>query len=71
MNAYIEKVKTNQRGSKSIASGEPFFTTLDKLYDMNILLLTSPPRTEGTGTYKTEAGSDKEFSVWFKEKKRM
>jgi DNA sulfur modification protein DndB len=64
MNAYIEKVKTNQRGSKSIASGEPFFTTLDKLYDMNILLLTSPPRTEGTGTYKTEAGSDKEFSVW-------
>jgi hypothetical protein len=31
---------------------------------MNILLLTSPARTEGTGTYKTAAGSDKEFIVW-------
>ncbi len=66
LNEMIEKVKTNQRGSSSIAAGETFFTTLSHLYDMNINLLSSDQRIAGDGTYKTPKGSDKDFQTWVK-----
>jgi len=68
---FIDRVKTNQQsGGKNINSGEPFITTLGHLYDMNMILLTSPNRKEGTGTYKKSNKKDPtktseiEFSTW-------
>ena len=66
LNTDIERVKTNQKGSSSINSGDPYFTTLSHLYDMTISLLSSDQRKSGEGTYKTPSGEDKEFKTWVK-----